>query len=51
MLRKEVEKSYSAEDIFEFNLIHCGAMVENVMAKIKKLNSSTTGIIQSGKSP
>jgi len=45
MLRKEVEKSYSAEDIFEFNLIHCGAMVENVMAKIKKLNSSTTGVI------
>ena len=45
MLRKEVEKSYSAEDIFEFNLIHCGAMVENVMTKIKKLNSSTTGVI------
>jgi RNA polymerase sigma-70 factor (ECF subfamily) len=38
MLRKEVEKSYSAEDIFEFNLIHCGAMVENVMTKLKYLN-------------
>ena len=31
MLRKEVEKSYSAEDIFEFNLIYCDAMVERVM--------------------
>lgn len=37
MLRKEVEKSYSAEDIFEFNLIYCDAMVNNVMDKIKKL--------------
>lgn len=39
MLRKEVEKSYSTEDIFEFNLIYCDAMVENVMHKIKKLNA------------
>ena len=38
MLRKEVEKSYSAEEIFEFNLIYCDAMVENVMNKIKKIN-------------
>lgn len=37
MLRKEVEKSYSAEEIFEFNLIYCDAMVENVMKKIKEL--------------
>lgn len=35
MLRKEVEKSYSAEDMFEFNLVYCDAMVENVMARIK----------------
>ncbi len=37
MLRKEVEKSYSKEDIFEFNLIYCDAMVKNVMHKIKNL--------------
>ncbi len=36
MLRKEVEKSYSTEDIFEFNLIYCDRMVENVMSKLKK---------------
>jgi RNA polymerase sigma factor (sigma-70 family) len=39
MLRKEVEKSYSTEDIFEFNLIYCDAMVEKVMQKIKLLTS------------
>jgi len=38
MLRKEVEKSYSAVEIFEFNLVYCDAMVENVITKIKKLN-------------
>lgn len=37
MLRKVVEKSYSPEDIFEFNLTYCDAMVENVMNKIKTL--------------
>jgi RNA polymerase sigma-70 factor (ECF subfamily) len=35
MLRKEIEKSYSAEDIFEFNLIYCDAIVASVMEKIK----------------
>ncbi len=35
MLRKEIEKSYSAEDIFEFNLIYCNAMVDTVMKKIR----------------
>ena len=38
MLRKEIEKSYTAEDIFEFNLIYCDAMTSNVMNKIKSLN-------------
>ena len=38
MLRKEVEKSYSTEEIFEFNLIYCDSMVENVMSKLKNLN-------------
>lgn len=34
MLRSEIEKMYSPEDIFEFNLIYCDRMVERVMAKI-----------------
>ncbi len=38
MLRKEVEKSYTAEDIFEFNLIYCDAMVQRVINKIKEIN-------------
>jgi RNA polymerase sigma factor (sigma-70 family) len=38
MLKKEVEKSYRPEDIFEFNLIYCDAMVNRVMNKIKNLN-------------
>ncbi|HTL81127.1 MAG TPA: sigma-70 family RNA polymerase sigma factor [Bacteroidia bacterium] len=38
MLRKEVERSYSAQDIFEFNLVYCDAMVNNVMNKLKELN-------------
>lgn len=39
LLRKEVEKSYTPEDIFEFNLIHCDSMVERVMTKLRKLNT------------
>lgn len=38
MLRKEVEKSYSVEDIFEFNLVYCDAMVQRVINKIKEIN-------------
>lgn len=34
MLRNEIEKSYSANDIFEFNLIYCDAMVNRVMSRI-----------------
>lgn len=34
MLRSEIERSYSASELFEFNLIYCDAMVENVMEKI-----------------
>lgn len=34
MLRKEVEKSYTAEDIFEFNLVYCDRMVERVMSQL-----------------
>ncbi|RZJ27956.1 MAG: sigma-70 family RNA polymerase sigma factor [Flavobacterium sp.] len=41
MLRAEIEKSYSKEDIFEFNLVYCDAIVKNVMTRIKVLNSQT----------
>ena len=34
MLRKEIEKSYSPTEIFEFNLIYCDAMVSRVMSAI-----------------
>jgi RNA polymerase sigma factor (sigma-70 family) len=35
MLRKEIEKTYTAEDIFEFNLVYCDAMVNRVMSAIE----------------
>jgi len=35
MLRKEVEKSYTTNDIYEFNLVYCDGMVNNVMNKIR----------------
>lgn len=34
MLRKEIEKSYTADEIFEFNLVYCDAMVKRVMDNI-----------------
>ncbi len=34
MMRKEIEKIYFSEDIFEFNLIHCDKIVNVVMKKI-----------------
>lgn len=34
MLRKEIERIYSPEDIFDFNLIYCDAIVESVFNKI-----------------
>lgn len=34
MLRKEIERSYTAVDLYEFNLIYCDAMVNRVMEKI-----------------
>jgi RNA polymerase sigma-70 factor (ECF subfamily) len=36
MLRKEVEKMYTPEDIFEFNLIYCDAITNKVMERIRK---------------
>ena len=38
MLRTELEKMYSPNDIFEFNLVYCDAIVERVMSKIGILN-------------
>jgi hypothetical protein len=35
MLRTEIEKMYSAEEIFEFNLIYCDRLVDRVMSAIK----------------
>jgi RNA polymerase sigma-70 factor (ECF subfamily) len=35
MLRTEIEKMYSADEIFEFNLIYCDRMVDHVMAAIR----------------
>ncbi len=34
MLRSEIEKMYSPEDIYEFNLIYCDKIVERVMSAI-----------------
>lgn len=36
MLRKEVEKTYSSQDIYEFNLIYCDKIVDAVMEKISQ---------------
>ncbi|MGS0747729.1 sigma-70 family RNA polymerase sigma factor [Halpernia sp. GG3] len=38
-LRAEVEKFYTKEDIFEFNLIYCDAMVNRVMKQINLLEA------------
>ena len=37
MGRNEIEKSYSASELFEFNLVYCDAIVENVMKKINDI--------------
>jgi RNA polymerase sigma factor (sigma-70 family) len=42
MLRKEIEKTYTPEDIYEFNLIYCDKIVDAVM---KEINSTTNKII------
>lgn len=39
MLRNEIQKSYAAEELFEFNLVYCDAMVERVMKKIYALDN------------
>lgn len=40
MLRKEVEKSYRAEEIYEFNLVYCDRMVAGVMSKLKEMKTA-----------
>lgn len=37
MLRKEIESTYTTAELFEFNLIYCDAIVENVMNSINEL--------------
>jgi RNA polymerase sigma-70 factor (ECF subfamily) len=37
MLRTQIENIYAARKPFEFNLIYCNAIVENVMKKINEL--------------
>jgi RNA polymerase sigma-70 factor (ECF subfamily) len=41
MMQKEIEKSYSKEDIFEFNLLYCDIMVNRVMTEIERLNDKS----------
>lgn len=38
MLRSEIEKMYSPQEIFEFNLVYCDGMAKRVMAEINELN-------------
>lgn len=40
MLRNEIQKVYSPDEIFEFNLIYCAAMVERVMKAIARVDES-----------
>ncbi|MBS1783118.1 MAG: sigma-70 family RNA polymerase sigma factor [Bacteroidetes bacterium] len=37
MLRKQIEKSYSPDEIFEFNLSYCNPFTEKLMKKINEL--------------
>lgn len=46
MLREEIEKVYSPEEIFEFNLIYCNRIVENVYRQIDEKKNG--GISYSG---
>lgn len=40
MLQNEIKKSYAPEEIFEFNLIYCDAMVDRVMDAVRGLEIS-----------
>jgi RNA polymerase sigma factor (sigma-70 family) len=41
MLRNEIEKTYSPEDIYEFNLIYCDQIVDRVIYRIKNRSRLT----------
>lgn len=41
MLREKIEKMYSPEEIFEFNLVYCEGMVKRVMDEIRKLKKES----------
>lgn len=43
-LRKEIEKFYNKEEIFEFNLIYCDEMVNRVMTRITPNSHLPTSI-------
>jgi RNA polymerase sigma-70 factor (ECF subfamily) len=42
MLRKEIEKTYTPEDIYELNLIYCDKIVDGVM---KEINLTTNKVV------
>jgi len=35
MIRKEIEKNYSPNEIYDFNLVYCDLMVKRVLSRIK----------------
>ncbi|MCO5260671.1 MAG: sigma-70 family RNA polymerase sigma factor [Crocinitomicaceae bacterium] len=37
MLREQLEKNYTAKELYDFNLIYCNAITENVMRRINDL--------------
>jgi RNA polymerase sigma factor (sigma-70 family) len=41
MMKREIEKYYSKEDIFEFNLMYCDIMTDRVMLQIEMLNDKS----------
>lgn len=44
MLRTEIQKMYSPEEIFEFNLIYCNRVVQNVFQKLELRKNSFENI-------
>jgi RNA polymerase sigma-70 factor (ECF subfamily) len=40
LLRNEIEKMYSSQEIFEFNLVYCDRIVERVMETIRTKNTA-----------
>lgn len=42
LLRTDIERMYSPQEIFEFNLIYCDGMVENVMSAIRLIEKESS---------